>query len=64
MNELQRGIERDDRMGYTHNFETTSETKAYRNYIYNSGIEIREVFEQETLSPENIQQTLPTDIVT
>ena len=51
-------------VGYTHDFETMSETTAYRNHINNSELETREVFEQETWSPENIQQTLPTDIVT
>ena len=49
---------------YTHDFETMSETTAYRNHIKNSEIETREVFEQVTLSHENIQRTLPTDIVT
>ena len=32
-NGLQRGTERDDRLGYTHDFETMSETTAYRNHI-------------------------------
>ena len=41
-----------------------SETTAYRNHIKNSEIETREVFERETLSPENIQRTLPMNIVT
>ena len=41
-----------------------SERTAYCNHIMNSEIEYREFFERETLSPENIQQTLPTDIVT
>ena len=36
------------RMGCTHDFETMSETTAYRNHIKNSDIETREVFEQET----------------
>ena len=58
-NRLQRGTERDDRLGYTHNFKTMSETTAYRNHIKNSEIETREVFERETSSPENIQRTLP-----
>ena len=40
------------------------ETTAYRNHIKNSEIETREVFERETPSHENIQRTLPTDIVT
>ena len=55
---------RDDRLGCTHDFETMSETTAYRNHIKNFEIETREVFEQETSSPENIQRTLPTNIVT
>ena len=50
-NGLQRGMERDDRLGYTHDFETMSKTAAYRNHIKNSEIETREVFEQETSSP-------------
>ena len=41
-----------------------SETTAYRNHIKNLEIETREVFERETSSPENIQQTLPINIVT
>ena len=41
-----------------------SETTAYRNHIKNDEIEAREVFERETSSLENIQRTLPTDIVT
>ena len=41
-----------------------SETTAYRNHIKNSEIETREGFEWETLSPENIQRTLPMNIVT
>ena len=32
-NRLRRGTERDDRLGYTHEFETMSETTAYRNHI-------------------------------
>ena len=63
-NGLLRGTEGDDRLGYKHYFETMSETKAYRNHIKNSEIETREVFEQETSSPENIQRTLPMNIVT
>ena len=59
-NGLRRSTDRDDRMGYTHDFDTMSETTAYRNHIKNSEIETREVFEPETLSPENIQWTLPT----
>ena len=57
-------MERDDRMGYTHDFENMSETTDYRNHIKNSELETREVFERETWSPENIQRTLPMDIVT
>ena len=49
------------RIGYTHDFETISETTAYRNYIKNYELETREVFEQET---ENIPQTRQTDLVT
>ena len=41
-----------------------SETTAYRNHIKNSENETREVFERETLSPENIQRTLPMNILT
>ena len=51
-------------LGYTHDFETRSETTAYRNHIKNLDIENRELFEQETSSPENIQRTLPMNIVT
>ena len=40
------------------------ETTAYRNHIKNSELETRNVFEQDTCSPENIQRTLPTDAVT
>ena len=60
-NSLRGSTDRDDRLGYTHDFETMSETTAYRNHIKNSEIETREVFERETLSPENIQQTLPSN---
>ena len=63
-NGLRRGTERDDRLGYTHDFETTSETTAYRNHIKISEIETREVFERETSSPQNIQQILPMNIMT
>ena len=41
-----------------------SKTTAYRNHIKNYELETREVFERETWSPENIQRTLPTDIMT
>ena len=63
-NGLRRSADKDACLGHTHDFETMSETTAYRNHIKHSKIEAREVFEQETSSPENIQQTLPTDIVT
>ena len=63
-NGLRRGAERDDRLGYTHDFETMIETTAYRNHIQNSEIETRELFERETSSPENIQRALPMNIVT
>ena len=58
------GMDMDNRLGYTHDFETMSETTAERNHIKNSEIETREVFERETSSPQNIQQTLPMNIVT
>ena len=48
------------RLGYTHDFETISETTAYRNHIKNSECETGEVFEQET---ENIPLTRPTDLM-
>ena len=64
MNGLRKGTEIDDKLGYTHHFETMNETTAYRNHIKNDEIATREVFERETLSPKNIQRTLPTDIVT
>ena len=54
LNGLRRGKERDDRLGYTHDFETMSETTVYRNHINNPEIETREVFERETSIPENI----------
>ena len=38
---------RDGRLGYMHDFETMSETTAYRNHIKNSEFETREVFERE-----------------
>ena len=38
----------DDRLEYTHDFETMSKTTAYRNHIKNSELETIEVFEQET----------------
>ena len=48
LNRLRRDTDRDDRLGYTHDFETMSETTAYRNHIKNSELETREVFEQES----------------
>ena len=41
-----------------------SKTTDYRNHIKNSEIETREVFERESPSPQNIQRTLPMNIVT
>ena len=41
-----------------------SETTAYRNHIRNLEIETRGLFERETSSPQNIQRTLPMNIVT
>ena len=64
LNGLRRSTERDDRLGYTHELETMSEITAYCNHIKISEIETREVFERETSIPKNIQQKLPTDIVT
>ena len=49
------------RLGYTHDFETMSETTAYRYHIKNSELETREVFERET---ETIPQTLQTYLMT
>ena len=63
-NMLLRSTDRDDRLGYTHDFQTISEMAAYCNHIKNSEIETREVFEQETPSPQNIQRKLPMNIVT
>ena len=64
LSRLQRNTERDDRLGYTYDFETMIKTTAYPNYIKNSELETREVFKTETWNPENIQRTLPIDIVT
>ena len=64
MNGLRRDNKRDGRLGCKHDFENMSKTTAYRNHIKKSELETREVFEQETWSPENIQRTLPTDMVT
>ena len=49
------------RLGYTHDFETMIETKAYRNYIKNYELGTREVFERET---KNIPLTQQTDFMT
>ena len=58
-NGLRSSAGRDDQLGYTHDYETMSETTSCRNHIQNSEIETREVFERETPIPENIQWTLP-----
>ena len=63
-NGLRRRADRDDWLGYTHDFETMSETIAYHNHINNLEIETRRVFERETSSPENIQRTIPMDFET
>ena len=42
LNRFQRDTERDDMLGYTHNFETISETTDYRNHIKNYELETRE----------------------
>ena len=39
-------------------------TTDYRNHIKNYEIETREFFEQENSSPESIQRTPPTNIMT
>ena len=57
---MRRDNERGGRLGYTHDFETMSESIAYRNHNNNYELETREVFERET---ENILRTLPTDMV-
>ena len=44
--------------------KTMSKMTVYCNNIKNSELETREVFERETWSPENIQRTLPKDMVT
>ena len=44
-NGLRRGTERDNRLGYMHDFETMSETTYNRNHIKNSDIATREIFE-------------------
>ena len=61
LNRTRRDNFRDDRMGYTHDFERMIKTAAYINHITYSELEAREVFEWET---ENIQQTLQTDFMT
>ena len=48
-------------LGYTHDFEITSETIAYSNHIKNYELETREVFDWET---ENIPLTRQTYLVT
>ena len=53
-NRLQRSADREDQLGYTHDYETMSKTTAYRNHIKKSEIETREVFELEASIPENI----------
>ena len=63
-NWLRRDTERDDRLGYMHDFENMSKTTAYPNHIKNSELETRQVFERKIWSPENIQRTLPIDMVT
>ena len=49
-NGLRRGTERDDILGYMHDFETMNETTAYRNHITNSEIEAREVLSGKLLA--------------
>ena len=44
LNGLRRGMERYDKLGYTHDFETMSEKTAYHNHIKNSEIETKEIF--------------------
>ena len=51
-NGLRRSTDRDDRLGYPHDFETMSKTTDYSNHIKNSEIETRKVLERETSSPE------------
>ena len=48
LNWMRKDNKRDGNMGYTHDFETTSEMTAYRNHIKNSELETGEVFERET----------------
>ena len=61
---IRRDNKRDGRLRYTHGFENMSKMTAYRNHIKNSELETREGFEREPWSPENIQRTLPTGMVT
>ena len=63
-NGLRRSTDRDDRLGYTHDFETMSKMTGYRKHIKNLEIETRNYFERETSIPEKIKQTLPMNIVT
>ena len=63
-NGFRRSVDRDDRLGCTHDLGNMSETTAYRNHIKNSEIETREVLERETSSPKSIQRTLPMHILT
>ena len=49
------------RLGYTHGFETMSDTTAYHNHIKNYELETREVFEWGT---ETIPLTRQTDLMT
>ena len=46
-NGIWRRTDKDNRMVHTHNVETMSKTKAYRNHINNSVIETSKVFERE-----------------
>ena len=61
LNGIRRDNFRDARLGYTHDFEIMSKTKAYSNHIKNSKLETRESFERET---QNIPKTRQTDLVT
>ena len=61
LNRTRRDNFMDSSLGYMHDFERMSRTKAYRNHIKNSELETREVFERET---ENIPHTQQTDLMT
>ena len=61
LNGIRRDNFRDARLGYTHDFEIMSKTKAYSNHIKNSKLETRESFDRET---QNIPNTRQTDLVT